>query len=435
LKPASNLVFNMTFSFLAPRMSLCLLGAVLVQPSAASESAGSFGHSLLSQFAFREGYTNLNHGSYGSAPLVVTASANNWTTWMESCPDAYFRFDIWGQLTAVRQRMAAYIGATNASDVVFVENASNGVNAVLQSLARHAPPNAKFLYLNTAYYMVKMVMGFVEPQNRIVVNVTQPISNAAVLAAVRAALEANKGDVYVASFSHIVSVPGVILPAKELAALCREYGVMSLIDGAHALGHIPVNVTDLNADFWLGNAHKWLYSPKGAAMLWVRQERQPLIEPTVISWEGRGETHFQLAFSYQGTTTYSQYLALGAALDFRQAIGGETAIMDYIHATAVQGGALLAKAWGTEVLFADTRMFGALVDVRVPTTNATLALLIAQQLLESTVGFSTFVPVYDIGVVGGVEGVFYARVSAQIYTELSDFQKLADAVLAIINAS
>lgn len=273
-----------------------LLAALLL--AAAGRPSAAFGHDLLSQFAFRQGYTCLNHGSYGSAPLTVTASAENFTRWMESCPDAYFRFDVWGPYDAVRARMAAYIGAS-VNDTVFVENASNGVNAVLRSLARAAPPGKLFLYLNTAYYMVKMVMSYVEPDNRLMVNVTQPLSNAAVLAAVRAALEANKGNVYAASFSHIVSVPGVILPVKELAALCREYGVFSLIDGAHALGHIPVDVVDIGADAWLGNAHKWFYSPKGAAVLWVAPDKQSLIEPTVISWEGRGATHFQLGM-YRG---------------------------------------------------------------------------------------------------------------------------------------
>ena len=413
------------------RSYLCVASAALLVAG-----ADAFGHELLSQFAFRNGYTNLNHGSYGSAPLTVTASFNNWTTWMESCPDSYFRFDVWAQLNAVRARVAAYIGAA-ANDTVFVENASNGVNAVLQSLARHAPPGGKFLYLNTAYYMVKMVMQFVEPNNRIVVNVTQPLSNAAVLAAVRAALEANKGSVYAASFSHIVSVPGVILPVKELAALCHEYGVFVLVDGAHALGHIPVNVADIGADAWLGNAHKWFYSPKGSAVLWVAPDKQALIEPTVISFEGQGATKYQLDFSYVGTTTYSQYLALGAALDFREAVGGDAAVMGYLHATAVAGGALLAKAWGTEVLFADEAMYGAMVDVRVPTTNTTLGPTIGQRLLngEGGGGFSTFVPVYDIGGVGGVPGTFYARVSAQIYTEMSDLQNLASAVLAIIAAN
>jgi hypothetical protein len=148
------------------------------------------------------------------------------------------------------------------------------------------------------------------------------------------------------------------------------------------------------------------------------------------TWVGElGMTHFaplafgsMLAYSWLLTPKFSQPLS---ALPTRALLW------------TVAGGALLAKAWGTEVLFADEAMYGAMVDVRVPTTNTTLGPTIGQRLLngEGGGGFSTFVPVYDIGGVGGVPGTFYARVSAQIYTEMSDLQNLASAVLAIIAAN
>ncbi len=190
---------------------------------------------------------------------------------------------------------------------------------------------------------------------------------------------------------------------------------------------MAVNVTDLNADFWLGNGHKWLYSPKGTAVLWVRADRQALIRPLTISWdEGAGATDFQNMFSYQGTASYSPYLAMAAALDFRSAVGGDAAIEAYMHDLAVAGGALLASAWGTDVLFEDPSLYAAMVDVRVPTKNATLAAALPLLLLQN---YNTWVPVYDIGAYGGVAGNFYVRVSCQIYTELSDLAFLASAIL------
>ncbi len=224
----------------------------------------------------------------------------------------------------------------------------------------------------------------------------------------------------------------MILPIRELAAACKARGVLVLVDGAHALGQIPVDVGALGVDFWLGNGHKWLYSPKGSAVLWVRPELQGMVEPTVISWEGRGATHFQLAFSYVGTTDVSRTLAMGAALAFRRSVGTEAEIMGYMHDLAVKGGGLLARSWGTELLFADTSRFAAMVDVRVPTTNVTLVHLIGPALMAR---YNTFVPIYDLfGVGGATPNTFYARVSCQIYTELSDLQHLADSVKAIIAA-
>ena len=366
----------------------------------------------------------------------MTANQTAWIAQCEASPDAWFRSGVspetyFDYQDRVRSQVAPYIGAA-FNDTVFVDNASNAVNAVMRALARALPPGKKILILNTAYYMVKMVLQYLEPSQTLLVNLTLPGSNAEIVAAVAAALDASPGAVFAASFSHIVSVPAMILPIQELAAACRARGALVVVDGAHALGQVPVDVSSLGADFWLGNGHKWLYSPKGSAVLWVRPELQALVEPTVISWEGRGATHFQLAFSYVGTTDVSRTLAIGAALEFRKSVGTEGEIMGYMHGLAVQGGRLLAAAWGTELLFEDTSRFAAMVDVRVPVTNATLAHLIGPALMAR---YNTFVPIYDLfGVGGAAPNTFYARVSCQIYTELSDLKFLADAVKAIIAA-
>ena len=443
---------------LRPRLVLLFLAACC------GTAAAAFGHSLLPLFSIAPSYRNLNHGSYGSCPKSVTENQTAWLRQCEENPDKWFRsglgFDnVFDFQDSVRAQMAAYIGA-EFNDTVFIDNASNGVNAVMRSLARALPPGKKILLLNTAYYMVKMVLQYLEPAQTLVVNISMPGSDAQTLAAVAAALAAN--DVYAASFSHIVSVPAVILPVKELAALCHAHGALVLIDGAHALGQIPVDVAAIGADFWLGNGHKWcaaaarasrergapftpaaaplpslsparrFYSPKGSAVLWVRRELQPLIEPTVISWEGRGATHFQLAFSYVGTTDMTRALAMGAALAFRASVGTEAQIFGYMHSLAVEGGRALARAWGTELLFEDTSRFAAMVDVRVPTTNATLHALLGPALMRR---YDTFVPIYDLSGVGGAApNTFYARVSCQIYTELADIMFLAQAVLDIIKA-
>ena len=196
-----------------------------------------------------------------------------------------------------------------------------------------------------------------------------PATSDTILEEVSSFLDAHGDDIYLASFSHIASLPAIILPVKELVALCAKHGVLTLIDGAHALGQIPVNVTDINANFWLGNGHKWLYSPKGSAILWARKDSQSWLVPTTISeWPGS----FQDQFIYVGTTSYAPFLAMKAALDFQISIGGESAIFSYIHDLAVRAGQMLASAWATDVLL-DQNMYAAMVDVRVPTRNLTVA--------------------------------------------------------------
>ena len=123
---------------------------------------------------------------------------------------------------------------------------------------------------------------------------------------------------------------------------------------------------------------------------------------------------------------------MASALEFRAKVGTEAEIMGYMHGLAVAGGRALAAAWGTALLFEDTARFGAMVDVRVPTTNATLAHLIGPALMSR---YNTFVPIYDLAGVGGsAQNTFYARVSCQIYTELADLNFLAQAVKSIIAA-
>ncbi len=200
-------------------------------------------------------------------------------------------------------------------------------------------------------------------------NISMPATSDSILKEVSSFLEAHGDSIYLASFSHIASLPAIVLPVKQLVALCSAYGILTLVDGAHALGQIPVNVTDINANFWLGNGHKWLYSPKGSAILWARKDSQSFLVPTSISeWPGS----FQDQFIYVGTTSYAPFLAMQAALDFRVSIGGDSAICSYMHNLAVRAGQILATAWQTDVLLDDS-MYAAMVDVRVPTRNYTLA--------------------------------------------------------------
>jgi len=414
-----------------------LLGLLLVAACAAENQlplpkspVPKFGHELLPFFALNGNYTNLNHGSYGAPPKSVLAAAQTYELNMEQRPDAFFRYDVWGLMNKVRALMAKFVGA-DEEDLAFVPNASHGVNAVLRSLKIKS--TQKILCLNVAYAMVKNTLAYLEEfddDSVLQVNITLPGKDALIVQAVQKALEAHPGQIKVASFSHIVSLPGFILPVKELIDVCHQHGVMVLIDGAHALGQIPLNLNDLNADFWVGNGHKWLYSPKGSAILWARKDRQHLVEPTTISWEGQGSTHYQAAFAYTGTASYSPYLAMADALEFREWLGGEAKILGYMHDLAVKGGKVLAEMFDTDVLFNDDKRYAAMVDVRLPAVkDVSKYQNLPQKLLKE---YDTWVPDYDIGSLGGKDGVHYVRVSCQIYNEISDIEYLGRAILALL---
>eukprot|EP00310_Coccolithus_braarudii_P016931 CAMPEP_0183360190 /NCGR_PEP_ID=MMETSP0164_2-20130417/54549_1 /TAXON_ID=221442 /ORGANISM="Coccolithus pelagicus ssp braarudi, Strain PLY182g" /LENGTH=396 /DNA_ID=CAMNT_0025534491 /DNA_START=12 /DNA_END=1202 /DNA_ORIENTATION=+ len=386
-----------------------------------------FGRALLPLFALNASYTNLNQGSYGAPPHAVLDAGSAIRARVEANPDRFFRMDLFSLLPPVIARLARMVGAS-PEDVVLIDNASHGVNAVLRSL--HIPIGKKILTLNVAYCMVKNTVKYLSNEwhaQSLEVSVQLPeMGDDEIVAAVEQALVANTGGVHVASFSHIVSLPSVILPVERLVALCHKHGVLVLIDGAHALGQIPLALDALDADFYVANGHKWLNTAKGSALLWARRNVQRLIEPTTISWEGQGASHFQAAFSYEGTADYSAVLSMGAALDFRQRLGGEDAVMHYMHSLAVQGGELAAAAWGTSLLFADHSRFGAMVDVRLPAHNASIDW--TDELLNGLAGGrSTYVPIYGDGHGGEI-----ARISCAVYNDLDDIRFFATTVKRII---
>lgn len=415
----------------APIPPPCSLGHLKV------ESPPSFGHSFKPLFALRSNYTNLNHGSYGSVPRAVTKVRRCIESHVEASPDMWYRFEMYGVMEFVRGRLASYINAASKNDVVFVDNASNGINAVLRSLAPDLQKSGgKILFLSTAYTMVVNTLKFVEgaySEQLLRVNVsftprTQQEFDEKLLRDVEDALKAAgpHGSVALASFSHIVSLPAVILPVKKLTALCHLYGTRVVIDGAHAMGQIKVDVQDINADFYVANGHKWLYSPKGSAILWVNPTQQQFIVPTTISYEGKGPTPFVTGFSYQGTQDMSQFVSMSAALDWREMFSDEK-IIDYMHDLAMTGAQILVKAWGTEQL-GDNGLTGAMCNVRLPTVkNVTKAASLTPQLLDK---YGTYVPIWRMTLSG--KDHYYVRVSAQIYNDKSDFENLAKWVLELL---
>lgn len=170
----------------------------------------------------------------------------------------------------------------------------------------------------------------------------------------------------VAVFDTIVSQPGVRFPFERLTKMCKEYNILSVVDGAHAIGQIPLNLSLLDADFFVSNCHKWMYTPRGCALLHVPTRNQALIRTTYPTSHGfvpsEGDLYsplppsdkkpFVKLFEWVATNDNSPYYCVPAALNFRQNLcpGGEEAIYKYIRETAQRGADLLAMELGTEVM-------------------------------------------------------------------------------------
>jgi isopenicillin-N epimerase len=118
--------------------------------------------------------------------------------------------------------------------------------------------------------------------------------------------------------SHITSPTALTFPVKEICRRAREAGILTVVDGAHAPGHIPLDLQDLGVDIYSGNCHKWLCSPKGSGFLYVRPEHHDWIESLTISWGWQGESTFVSRNQRQGTRDLAPFLATPAAIRFQQ---------------------------------------------------------------------------------------------------------------------
>ena len=228
-------------------------------------------------------------------------------------------------------------------------------------------------------------------------------------------------NVRVAVISHIASIPAFVLPVSELIEICRNHGALSLVDGAHAIGQIPINVSSLAPDFYLSNIHKWMYGPKGTAFLYVRPSSQlpRFPEPTVISSSGKPD--FLGRYAYVGTRDYSAYASIPAAFDFREELGDRN-VYAYCRGLALWASDHLAYKWGTRVLVPNS-MQAFMVNVELP-TNSTSDATALQVALDKT--HSMYI------VVAEIDGIIYTRLSSQVYLEKSDFERLGALVLDIL---
>lgn len=193
-----------------------------------------------------------------------------------------------------------------------------------------------------------------------------PTSDQRILADFQYALE-TVPDIRMAVFDHIASLPGVKLPWIELIKLCRRYQVLSIVDGAHGIGHVQLDLHTADPDFFVSNCHKWLHSPRPTAILYVPERNQHLIYsmPIVYGYisgkyrrangssilpAGMGKTPFIFEFEAHSTIDYSPFLATKDAIEYRESIGGEAKIIKYCTDLSQIGGRVVADILQTEVM-------------------------------------------------------------------------------------
>ncbi len=377
---------------------------------------GRFGAAIRPEWLLDPDVAFLNHGSFGATPRRVLAAQDRWRAEMEREP-VRFMYEVAGDgLRAAAGAVADFVGA-DAAGLVFTTNATEAVNAVVRSL--DFAPGDEIVTTDQAYPGVRNTLDYIcrrSGARLVAAALPFPVeSDDQMVAAVGAAIGPRTR---LAVLDHVASHGAVVMPIARLIALCREHGVPVLVDGAHAPGMLDLDIAALDPDWYVGNAHKWLYAPKGCGLLWARAERRADLHPAVIS--NQLDQGYTAEFDWTGTRDPSAWLAVTEALDFFRDLGVDAA-RRYMRALAEEAAILLVERWGTR-RGAPPAMTGAMVAVQVPgapeaTRESAYAL---HERLQND--HRVQAPILAIG------GALWVRVSAQVYNDMDDYQRLADAL-------
>jgi isopenicillin-N epimerase len=302
--------------------------------------------------------TFLNHGSFGACPRDVLEAQRRWRDRMEAQPIQFLARDLPALLADARSSLATFVGA-DPDDLAFVTNATGAVNAVVRSL--RFEPGDELLTTDHEYNATINVLRHVADRDRArVVVVRIPFPTPAPDTVRDAILAAVTERTRFALVSHVTSPTALVFPVERIVADLAERGIETLVDGAHAPGMLALDLERLGAAWYTGNLHKWVCSPKGAAFLHARGDRQAGIRPNTISHGAnavvdalagrRGRTRFRAEFDWQGTLDPTPWLAAADSLRFVGGLveGGWPAVMARNHKLAVDGQAILADALGAD---------------------------------------------------------------------------------------
>ena len=362
---------------------------------------------------WRRGCTYLNHGAYGAIGKPVLEAAEECRRRIERQPTRFMREELTPQIRESAQNLGRFVGA-DGEDIVFVDNATTGVNAILRSLV--LLPGDEIVTTDHCYGAVLRTLEFVAERAGARIHYARvpfPVRDPG--DATEAIVEKLSPRTRLVVLDHVTSPTAVKLPLADIIEECQDRGIPVLVDGAHAPGMLHLKLNELGATWYVGNAHKWLGTPRGCGFIWTDPDRQHSLRPTTIShFIGEGYTP---AFDWPGTKDFTPYLSIQDAIDFR--VGwGEKEIYQYCRTLVRDGANLLAEAWGAERGESD-RMSGFMATVAWPGHHAGKQDVAEELIAEIRHQHGVEVAIKAHG------GRLWVRTSAYIYNDLSDFEKLA----------
>ena len=394
----------------------------------------TFGHAMLDAFPLERDGVYLNHGTVGVTPHVVMRERAAILDAIERHPARFVLRELMNldattaatataapRLRAAAASVARFVGCAE-DGLVFVDNATSGIVAVLRSMPLEA--GDEILVPDLAYGGVARAAAFIaRERGAVVTRFTLPFPGCTVDGVLDALDTAIGPRTRVALLDHVTSESALVLPLAQMAAVCRERGVAVLVDGAHAPGAIPLHIESLGVDWYAANLHKWAFAPRACGVLWAAPERRAHLHPNVISW-GVTNDDWLAEFDWTGTRDPSPWLAAPAGIAFMEGLGID-AMRAWNHALAWQSARSLADRWGHPF---DTPelMIGCMAAVPLPKRMGAADPRNAQRIRDALF----FEHRIELPVLVHADRL-WARLSIQVYNEASDVERLAAAVDAV----
>jgi isopenicillin-N epimerase len=373
--------------------------------------------------------TFLNHGSFGATPRVVLDKQSELRAQMEREPVRFFVRELEPLLDDARRTLATFLGA-DAEGLAFVPNATAGVNAVLRSL--DLDKFDELLVTNQEYNACRNALDYVAGiagAKVVVVDLPFPIDSPDMI--IERVMEKVTDRTRLVLIDHITSQTALIVPIERLVKKLAARGIDTLIDGAHAAGFIPLDLQSLGAAYYTGNLHKWVCAPKGAGFLYVRENRRRGVRPIAISHGANSartdRSRFLIEFDWTGTYDPTPWLCVPDALAFMEQHGGWHEVMRRNHALVLLGRDLLCDVLDIPSPAPD-EMLGAMAAVPLPNGMPYPAAIIPADPLQDKLLFTYNIEVPITPWPEPPQRVL--RISAQLYNELGDYEKLASALRA-----
>lgn len=378
---------------------------------------------------------NYFNASYGVVPKSVSSYHSKLLEECESNPYVWFTKKYQRKLIEVKDRLVKYLNCRR-EDFVIVDNSSSAANSVFNSLEFNE--KSVIVILETAYGVIEnLVDKSVNRYNCRVKKVKVDVEDIDRLKydvedCIESSIEEGL-SVDLLCLDHIASCPGIVIPVYDVAEKCRKYNVPIMVDGAHALGQVEINLDNFESvgvTYWFTDTHKWFFSPKGSAILWVNKDKQDSVYPsidcatigskgcTVIQNKNNELTNFEKRFMYLGTKDYTPWLSIASAMDFIENNGGYKHIIERNRNLAVNVQRRISKELNTSCI--DDKMIASMCNIRIPFITSQEE---SRRFVEYLMERDTYVVVGEYP-----SGCFWLRLCVQLFVDDKNIDRLIDII-------